>query len=269
MQQSRSSSIVIAILGVLACGSAAPAQTPAPKPVPPAAPASATAADLPDGESLFAKHVAAVGGLEALRSQKSAMIKARIASPGGSPGLLTVWRKAPDKMYKILDFPGRVTVETWCDGENAWIRDTNQGAVKLSGEALAVTKVESEFIGEANFKSRYKELKTSERTTFADRPAYAVAAITSLDKARTLYFDAERGFLIGIKLAMTGPRGGEVVITVTFGDYKQFGATWQPTTIVESAGDTRTTTTFTQMEFDVTAMPSLDPPDEIKNLKKK
>ncbi len=252
----------------LPAGSTAFSQPPAAPPATPAPTPAAPAADLPTGESLFEKHVAALGGLEALKSQKTAMIKGRIVRQGAPTGLLTLWRKAPDKMYKILDFPGSVTIETWCDGDSAWIRNSNKGAVRLSGEALDETRLESQFIGEADYKARYKELKTKEKTTFGERPAYAVAATTTAGKQRTLYFDAEKGFLIGVGLTVPLADGKEQVVTITLGEYKKFGVTWQPTAIVEDAGHIKTITTFSQIEMDLAAMPSIEPPDEIKSLKK-
>jgi hypothetical protein len=225
------------------------------------------AAELPSGESLFAKHVEAVGGLEGLRSQKSAMVKARINRPGSPSGLLTIWRKAPDKMYKIIDFPGAFTLETWCDGQNAWVRDSNRGTMRLSGDALTDTKLESDFVGEADFKSRYKTLTTKERTTFNGRPAYAVAATTISGKDRTLYFDAEKSFLIGVKLQAPLPGGATGLLTVALNDYKQFGVTWQPTQVVEDDGKIKTTTDFNDIKLDLEKMPSIDPPDDVKNAK--
>jgi len=261
MHSRRSTLLVLALLACTACAVAQPPAAPAAQPG-----AKPAAADLPSGEALFAKHVEALGGMEALRSQKSAMIKGRMTLPSGSVGLITVWRKAPDRMYRIIDIPGTVTVETWCDGESAWMRNSNKGAARLTGDALTDTKLESEFIGEADYKARYKELKTIEKTTFGDRPAYAVAATTAAGKARTLFFDAEKGFLIGVKLDIAAPRGDEH-LTLTFGDYKKCGATWQPTLVVEDTGQAKTTTTFSQIEMDVAVLPSLDPPDEVRNLK--
>ncbi len=267
MQFLRSSRVLFALIGALAAVPMASAQAPEAKPAAPATPAAQPAADLPTGEALFLKHIEAVGGLEGLKAQKSAMVKGRITRVGASSGLLTMWRKAPDKMYKIVDFPGLVTVETWCDGQHAWVRDSNKGVARMEGEALEDTKLESEFIGEADYKARYKELKTTEKTTLAGRPAYAVAATTTSGKARTLFFDAEKGFLIGFKFTVPSPQG-DVPVAVTFTDYKKFGSAWQPTSVVEEVGTSKTTTTFTQIEMDITAMPSIDPPDEIKNLKK-
>jgi hypothetical protein len=238
---------------------------------PPAAPGTpakpaAPAAGLPAGEALFAKHVEALGGMETLRAQKSALIKGRMIRPGGATGLITVWRKAPNTMYKIVDIPGQVTIETWCDGENAWVRNSNKGAARITGAALADTILEAEFIGEADYKARYKELVTKEKTTFGERPAYAVAALTSNDKPRTLFFDAEKGFLIGVEVPLTGGRG-EGKLTITIGDYKKFGDTYQPTLLIEDNGRLKNTTEFTQIEMNVALMPSLDPPDEVKSLK--
>lgn len=229
----------------------------------PAAPAATATADLPSGEDLFAKHVAAIGGEDALKAEKNRLTKSTITFVGRpTSGTATVSRVAPDKMYVIVDLPGVVTVETWSDGENAWQRNSNTGTRRLSGDELVQARRDADFLGEANYKARYSELKTTERTTFAQRPAYAVHAVFAGGGERTLFFDAEKGFLIGARAAT--PQGER---TTTFGDYKQFGKAFHPTKTVQKDGQVEMVTTLNSLETDVPSLPSVSPPDEVRKVK--
>jgi hypothetical protein len=230
----------------------------------PPQPAPAPAAALPSGDELFKKYLDAIGGAEALRAKKNSLVKARVKRAGGPDALLTIWRQAPGKMYKTLEIPGVVTLETWCDGQNAWSRNTTKGASRLAGAALNDAKSEAQIAGDADYKSRYTALETTERTTFAERPAFAVAATGADGGKRTLFFDAEKGFLIGVKL----PGGDkQVPIVLTFSDYKASGGLMQPMTVIEEAGAMRSVITYSQVDFDLPQIVNLDPPDEVKSIK--
>jgi hypothetical protein len=136
--------------------------------------------DLPTGEDLFAKHLTAVGGLDAIKAQKTIVARGTFARTGSASGLLTIYRRAPNTMYKILEVPATVTVETWCDGERAWVRNSNKGSGKLTGANLEAVKQEARVIGESDYKESFKSLATTDKTTFADRPAYTVAAVAPM-----------------------------------------------------------------------------------------
>lgn len=228
---------------------------------------SQDAAALPTGEALFAKHVQAIGGEEALKAEKNRVVRGKISMMGRSAdGLLTTWRVSPNRMYSLVEFPGIATLETWFDGESAWLRDSNAGTRKLSGEGLVEIRRSADFLGEANFRARYSNLTTQEKSTFADRPAYAVKATTTEGAERTLYFDAEKGFLIGVK--SPGPSADPAnERTMILADYKQFGAVTHATKITQKDTRSETVTTITDINANVLTMPNIDPPDEVRKAK--
>ncbi|MFN0133227.1 MAG: hypothetical protein ACKVW3_11975 [Phycisphaerales bacterium] len=224
-------------------------------------------AELPAAEQLFAKHVQAVGGEEAMKAEKNRVARGKIAVMGRSgDGILTTLRIAPNRLYNQVEFPGVATIETWCDGESAWIRDSNGGTRRLTGEPLIEVRRSADFLGEANFRNRYSSLKTQAKTTFADRPAFSVKATTTEGNERTLFFDTERGFLIGYK--MPGPTGDPTnERTTIFSDYKPFGGVSHPTKTIQKDSRSETTITFTEIEANVVTMQNIDPPDEVRKAK--
>jgi hypothetical protein len=70
--------------------------------------------------------------------------------------------------------------------------------------------------------------------------------------------------MLGARVPTTDP---EKPLILKFSDYKQFGKVRQPAKIIEEAGTERTTITYTQIDVDTNFRMSLDPPDEVKNLK--
>lgn len=225
-------------------------------------PAPASQEGLPEGADLFARHVQAIGGDAALRAERNrvAKFKQEVKSPRGTMnGVVTVSRIAPSKLYLIVDFPGAFTVETWCDGENAWQNHSHTGAKRFTGDQLAAIKRDADFLGEADYKNRYREMKTLERTTFAERPAYAVKVVPSSGAESTAYFDAEKGFLIGFRTLDGGKER-----TTTFSDYKQFGATFHAGKSTMAGDGVEVTTTLLSLETDLATPPNVDPPEHIR-----
>ena len=241
---------------------------PAPSPAkqPPKEDPPAQTENLPEAESLFEKHIAAVGGAEAVKAERNRLVKAKYAVAGGVEGSLRIMRVAPDKLAQVLEIPGMLTQELWCDGESAWIRDSNKGTSRLKGAELADTRRLADIAGECNYKARYREVKTVGREKFADAEVYAVKATPAEGKPRTLYFDAQSGFMIGIRIA--GEAGPESDAVTVLSDYKKFGSVSQPTKSITKRGETVLgTVTIQQIDSNLSVLPSVAPPDEVREVK--
>lgn len=221
--------------------------------------------NLPEAEALFEKHIAAIGGLAAIKAERNRLVRAKFTAPGGNAeGALRVIRIAPNKMAQLLEIPGVITQEVWFNGEEAWKRDTNSGTRRVQGEELAEIKLQADILGECNFKARFREVKTAAREMFAAVEAYSVKATTPEGKERTLYFDAKSGFLIGVK----APSQNGTESLVIMSDYKKFGETMHPTKSVMKLGDAEIgTIDIMQIEANLSVPPSVNPPDEVRAVK--
>lgn len=237
-----------------------------PKPADGKQPEAKPAEALPTAESLFEKHIAAIGGMDALKGEKNRLVRATYVGPGRiGEGSLRIIRAAPNKFFRTLEIPGIVSQEVWCNGEEGWIRDTNNGTHKLQGEPLIDYKLQSDFLGEANYKVRYREIKTTSREKFGEADAFVVRALPREGKERTLYFDAKSGFLIGIRVAGSG--GPETDSVTSISEYQKFGETMQPIKTVTKSGPGETTVIIKKIESNLTALPTTEPPDEVRNVK--
>jgi outer membrane lipoprotein-sorting protein len=222
--------------------------------------------NLPTAESLFEKHIAAIGGLEAIKSERNRLVRAKFTGPGGSSeGGLRVIRVAPNKMAHILEIPGVTTQEVWYNGEEGWKRDSNAGTKKVKGDELAEIKMQADIMGECNYKARYREVKTLAREVFAGVEAYSVKATPAegAGREKTMFFDAKTGFLIGMKT-----KAAQGDSTVMMSEYKKFGETQHPTRSVMKVGDMEVgTITVSQIESNLSVPPTVEPPDEVKAVK--
>lgn len=230
-------------------------------------PAETKPADnLPTAESLFEKHIAAIGGMEAIKAEKNRLVRAKYVGPGQmGDGMMRVMRTPPSKLYQTLEIPGVITQEVWCNAEEGWMRDTTNGTHRLQGEALLEFKRQADYYGEANYKARYKEVKTTAAEKFNDVDAFTVKCTPAEGRERYVYFDAKSGFIIGIKTP--GPVGTESDTVITVKDYKKFGEVMQPTVFLTKTKSGESTITITEIRTDLATMPSVDPPDEVRAVK--
>lgn len=223
--------------------------------------------DLPSAESLFEKHIAAVGGMEALKAERNRVVRATYSDGmRAAEGQLRVLRVAPNKYYSKLELPGVMTRETWCNAEGAWVRDSNTGSVRLTGEALSESRMQAEFMGESGYKTRYKEVSTIGREKLNGADVFVVLATPAEGKPRRVFFDATTGLIAGIR--HPSPAGPEMDPVTTYSDYKKFGDIMHPTRSVTRIGKTEVAVIiFSKIESNLSVMPSVDPPDEIKAIK--
>jgi hypothetical protein len=236
------------------------------QPAKPAETSAKQSENLPDAASLFEKHIAAIGGMDALKAEKNRIVIAQYIGPGSiGEGSLRVLRQPPNKMYQTLEIPGVITQEVWCNGEDAWTRDSNAGTKRIQGDDLIEYRRQADYYGDANYKTRYKEMKTTAAEKFGEVDAYAVRVVPTEGKERTIYFDSKSGFIIGIRVPGSG--GPEFDSVTTISDYKKFGAVMQPTKFVTLTGQIKSTVTIKDIQTDLTVMPTVDPPQEIRSAK--
>lgn len=230
-------------------------------------PAATPEASLPTGTSLYGKHVDAIGGLDNIKAIKTLVTKARFTNTGAvsAPGRLEVYKEAPGRMYKLLDVVGMVTLETWCDGTQVWVRNSNSGVSKPTGTAATEIAQEASIVGESDYTSHFRELKTTGKETFADRECYAVLATGNDGKERTIFFDVQNGLILGARIPIPG---GDRKLTLTMADYQEFGGVKRPMKVIEDDGATQTTVTYHTVEVNKPLKVSLEPPAEVKDAKK-
>jgi len=259
---------VVASVMMFGVASKAPAQdAPAKDGVPGQAPAAQPAETLPDAASLFEKHIQAIGGMEALKSERNRVVRATYSIPGRSAeGTMRVLRVSPNRMATYIEIPGIITQETWYSPEGGWSRDSNSGAKRITGDALADLRFQADFLGESNYKSRYREITTVGRERLGEADVFVVLAVPHETKQRKLYFDSTTGLLVGMRIS--GAAGPDSDLVTEYSNYKKFGAAMHPTrAVTRRGGEEISVVIMTRIETNLSVMPSIDPPDEVKSIK--
>ena len=270
--------LIAAVLGLsLTCGLAGAQDAPAqPAPEPPAATpdqprAEPGAEELPGPESLFEKHVEAIGGWDAVRAIKNRHIKGRIRNEKqGFLARLEIWAETPDKQRILMQVPGQGELDTYYDGGVGWrTRDGNYALV--TGDALNDLALTADFLGEAGYAERYTDLKTLDRKDYdmKGREVYRVAYKSRFGKQGIILFDTESGLVVGSLTTMTLEThdvSGQMQTILVLEDYKDFGGVLWPTRVRQVTPNGETIITYRTVEVNVDDMPGFTRPAEVEKL---
>ncbi|MDX2147398.1 MAG: hypothetical protein SFZ23_07730 [Planctomycetota bacterium] len=232
--------------------------------------AEASKGNLPSAESLFEKYVAAIGGTERLTAIKSRLTDGMMEDKSRNfRARLTLWQKAPNLMFGVIENPGTGTWEVGFDGEKAWTTDLN-GTVLHDGQDWAIRADAALFLGDADFRKRYRSMETLDEGRIEGRAVYRVRVQSVHDlPPGFVFFDVESGLITGTE-TMTGPPGADGKPTASasiIGEYKSFGDVKLPTRIIERRPDGEMVTTYRDIRLDVTDLPTFKAPADAKPAK--
>jgi outer membrane lipoprotein-sorting protein len=174
----------------------------------------------PTVDSVLEKYVKASGGKSALEKVTSRMIKGKLENqmiPSGAE-----WRfyaKAPDKQRVEVEIPGLGTSEDGFDGQVAWSKSA-VGLRSKTGDELAKTKRDSQFMRELHFKTIFPNLiyKGVEKVDSEDANVLEFKAAG--DSKETFFFSKNSGLLLRQDSEFSTGQG-KVVSKAAFSDYRQ------------------------------------------------
>jgi len=202
------------------------------------APPTATPAEaaLPEAAALVARHLAAIGGAEAVARHPGLRVRGTYEqrSVGFVPAPFEILARAPaqrrvriqfppplDEMFATDGEPGHL--ERVHDGRESFERNRYRGDKLYAGgeareEALAARLA---FLADAG--ALGAELRTRARELFDERPCLRVTATTPDGRVRTLWFEEGSGLLAG--------RDAEDEALVHYRDYRAFDGLSLPTSV--------------------------------------
>jgi hypothetical protein len=223
----------VAAAAAVAMMSAGPVAAQSTAPAAPQAPAAKTA-ELPSARSIIDRHVAAIGGKDALMKNTSTHLKGTISMPAnGISGPFEVFAAKPDKNVTKITLGGIGEVLEGFDGTVAWTISPMTGPMIAQGKELEQKKFDAHFLAELRDPSRYESITTVAETTFDGRPAYKVSLKRKGGGEDIEYYDVKTGLKSGGEITRDSPMG-TVTATQIHTDYKQFGHLLQPSTIKQS-----------------------------------
>lgn len=162
--------------------------------------------DLPKGEEVLNKYIAATGGQKAYDKIKNRVTKSTIDMKGqGMKIALTVYAAKPNFTYTVTEIPGMGKMESGVSGDVVWDNSLMTGPVVKEGEERSQGFALAAFDRMAYWKEAYKAAKCVGMETVNDKPCYKVAlTLKDFEKkeekdkksVHTAFFDKESGLLV-------------------------------------------------------------------------
>jgi hypothetical protein len=195
-------------------------------------PASATPAvaapNVPPGDSVIARFVAAVGGRAAHERLPGWCALGRFEVPSqGLEGTIRVYAAPPNLRLMKIEIPGIGTVRSGFDGRVGWSIHPATGAQLLRGRMLDQYRQEAEFLSLLRGDESIDSVETLGIESFEGRPCHRVRVTTRAAESYTEYFDVETGLLTGTRRKIATPSGDIPSVTI-IGDYRPVRAALMP-----------------------------------------
>ena len=249
----------------------ASAQLPAPARPPKTsadAPKATAQPALPAARVIVDRHLAAIGGREAVLSHSSTLAKGKLSMPkAGMEGSLEVYGAKPNKSLLKITLGGVGEVTEGFDGVRGWSFSPMTGPMLLDGKQLEEKRFDSEFHSELRDKDRYVSMTTLEQTDFEGRPCYKVQLVRKTGGEDIEFYDVATGLKAG-SITTRETHMGTVTGTTVEADYRKFGNLLQPTTIKSQIGLVEQVITITSVEYDTVPASVFEMPPAIKALVK-
>ena len=228
------------------------AQFPAPArpPKTPAAPLKSAPATLPSARSVLDRHIAAIGGRQAVLAHTSTFARGTVSMPSaGVNGTFELYGAAPNKSLMKSAIPGVGEVSEGFDGTHGWSVSPMTGPMLLEGKQLEERRFDSDFYGELKSDDRYASMATLEQTQFDGRPCYKLRLVTKTGAEEIEFYDVATGLKAGSIDAHETPMGTLTVTSVET-DYRKFGNLLQATTVRTETGGMQQVIAISAIEYD-------------------
>ena len=205
-------------------------------PASPAAPASPDAP--PDSvDTIVARHVAARGGLERIRSIKTLREKGHLFAGAGRQAVITRQLKRPSMTRIEFTLQGVTSVYV-SDGARGWKMSPFDGDVEpapLSEEAVMEAAEQADIEGPLlDWKAKGHQVELVGRETVDGRETWKLKLTLKSGTVRHEYLDVESLLRVRTETTRT-VRGVPVQIQTTFGDYRMTGGVLFPHPIAVAA----------------------------------
>jgi hypothetical protein len=216
----------------------------------------ARAQELPPAREVITRYWNAIGGMEAVSAPQFRRTTGEMTSDGVSMSVNFIQAR-PDRMVMRGEIPGLGTVEQGFDGTIGWMVVPGQGARLLQGPELQQVQNQAKFDSNLRF-DEYPVMETIGRAQVDGRACWQVRMVTPENDEALGCFGVDDGYLLSI--SVTAPEQ----TTITFGDYRPFGALTLPARTVVTAGGQRVVLTVSSISHELIPASEFEPPAEIR-----
>ncbi|HEV3050138.1 MAG TPA: hypothetical protein VGX50_07510 [Longimicrobium sp.] len=216
----------------------------------------ARAQELPPAQEVITRYWTAVGGVEAVSAPQFRRTIGEMTMPGMTMSVNFIQAR-PDRMVMRGEIPGLGTVEQGFDGTIGWMVVPGQGARLLEGPELQQVQTQAKFDANLRF-DEYPVMETVGRAEVDGRACWQVRMVTPENDEALGCFGVDDGYLLSISVSAPEET------TVTFGDYRPFGALTLPGRTVIDAGGQQLVLTVSSISHDPIPAAEFEPPAEIR-----
>ena len=197
---------------------------------------------------IFERHIAAIGGEQALRSHTARTMKGTMRVPGAKRAhSVNLQQRAPDHYYLWINVIGEGVFERGHTGELAWER-TPRNTRKLSEEERKANRQVFDFHSELNYASWVESVQSVGTEKFGDQLCDVIDITNYLGEKERLFFNQDSGRKVG---RVKEPGTNEERI-IRFGQYLQRDGVFTAMSVEERIGDLRKIWIYDELLWDNT-----------------
>ena len=221
---------------------------------------------LPAAKDLVARHVAAIGGRDAVLRHPSFRAKGTLGMPAaGISAELEISGAQPNLVVMKMTIPGMGEMFQGFDGTNGWSLDPMQGPRLIEGPELAQLIDEAEYASVLRESPNIASMETTEIATIGGQQCYKVKITRKSGRETFDCYAVDSGLLIGAFAKQATPMG-EIESVSEFSDYRDFNGVKQPTKITQTVMNQQQVMTFTSYEYGPIDAAVFTPPPAIATL---
>lgn len=224
------------------------------------------AVELPRPHEVIARHVEAIGGLEANLAVRSRRATGTMELPEhGLRGIFSLSSAAPDRRVVELMIPEIGAFRQGYDGVVGWSIDPLVGARVLEGRELEERVEDADFYADVRLHRPGTTIQTVGRVLFEGRSCVKLRLAEPGAAESFLFFDEGSGLLVG-RVYQTTFEGVSELVTVSLDRYEPVGAVRVPMRMRIASARGVHLIELAEVEFDVVGGEVFELPPEIKGI---
>jgi hypothetical protein len=203
------------------------------------APLRAGTPDLPSPETLFERHIEAIGGATALRQAQNLVFNGEVSLPFlNAKAPIDFLFQAPDRFYcqfryhhaffgflKVPFFAKR-SAECGYDGTNGWIVDFERNVEPLYGTDEAFFRGLLDKFSPLCFSRKFQLARTLDIRPFAGHDCYRVLIVFPFGEHAFEFYDVKTGLLAGTNYPFDD-EDALINVQVVYSDFRRVGSSLQ------------------------------------------
>jgi hypothetical protein len=190
---------------------------------------------LPAATQLVARHIAAIGGREALTARRSVQARGVFEMPAmGVRGEFEAAQSRDGLMVMKLTVPGLGEMQSGYNGTVAWALNPMTGPRLLTGRELSQTRDEANMLSVLREPPAITSIQTVELTTMSGERCYKVRVTWASGRSTFDCYSVDSGLLIGTQTVLESSTGA-LDISTTMSEYRNFAGVKVATVMTQHA----------------------------------